>query len=149
MSSATRAQTHAGINTAIAASYLDKALVMSHPRRGVLASDAAACLPLRLATLSNLSCCMCRTGKPSLGVRYASEAAGLLAQNRAAFDDPEVCSSEFAAPLFPTGAAASSSHLAMKDVLTPLYAPARWCTPAPSTQSGGCLINSLAALAAA
>ena len=78
------AAVYAGVNVHIATQYIEKALIVSHPATGLLADDPSRCLPARLESLSNASCCMRLTGKPNLGLKLATEAMKLLkAEQRA------------------------------------------------------------------
>lgn len=50
---------------------LKKALVMCHPKSGILALDPETCMHLRITTLNNLSCSALSTSKPHLSLKYA------------------------------------------------------------------------------
>jgi hypothetical protein len=76
----------------MATEYLEKALIMTHPQSGLLALRNELCLQLRLTTLSNIACCMCLSGKPNFGLKYAYSALTVLRQSpHAASGDAEVC----------------------------------------------------------
>jgi hypothetical protein len=75
----------------LATEYLEKALIMTHPQSGLLAVHNK-CLQLRLTTLSTIACCMCLSGKPNLGLKYAHTALSLLRNApHAASGEAEVC----------------------------------------------------------
>jgi hypothetical protein len=75
----------------MAARLLERALLMTHPSRGVLSFDRTLCLRLRLTTLTNLACAMRSNGKPNLGLRYASAALELLGHTNSVLEADEVC----------------------------------------------------------
>ena len=74
---------------------IERALVMSHPRTGILAVERELCHRLRLATLCNLACCMCCVGKPHLGLRHAVAALRFLNSCPQCVDHMEVRCTRF------------------------------------------------------
>lgn len=71
----------AGRDLHMATTILNKALVLTHPKSGLLSLEPESCEQQRLASLNNLSCAALATTKPHLGLQYANAALAIHKRN--------------------------------------------------------------------